>query len=167
MTNPHQPPLPSRIALIGFMGAGKTTVGKILAEKLGYRFVDTDDVIVDMAGAPIAEIFQHRGEPAFRAIEAEALRSLAGRELTVIAAGGGAPAQESNRQFFLSCAATFHLRVSMRNARGRAQAPGSARATFAVAGRKRGAAALRCPAFNLRGAGPARGDRRQNAIRGG
>ncbi|MGA2764888.1 MAG: shikimate kinase [Spirochaetia bacterium] len=115
--------LPPRIALIGFMGAGKTTVGKILARELGYDFVDTDDAIVRRAGAPIARIFQTQGEAAFRRLEAEALESLAGRLRTVIAAGGGAPAQESNRQFFRTRAATFHLRVSMENVRGRTRTP--------------------------------------------
>jgi len=117
--------LPGLIALIGFMGAGKTTVGRILAEELGYDFVDTDDLIVAGAGAPIADIFRREGEASFRRRETEALRSLEQRSRTVIAAGGGAPAQESNRAFFQSRARTFHLRVSMENARGRAQVPGA------------------------------------------
>jgi shikimate kinase len=117
--------LPRLIALIGFMGAGKTTVGRILADELGYEFVDTDDLIVAGAGAPISEIFRQEGEPSFRRRETEALHSLARRSRTVIAAGGGAPAQESNRDFFRTRARTFHLRVSMENARGRAQAPGA------------------------------------------
>ena len=118
---PHLPPL---IALVGFMGAGKTTVGRILARKLGFDFIDTDDIIVEQAGAPIAAIFSSRGEAEFRRLEAEALQSLVGRSRLVIAAGGGAPAQETNRRFFASRAVTFHLRVSMQNARGRAQLPG-------------------------------------------
>jgi shikimate kinase len=117
------PGLPPRIALIGFMGAGKTTVGKILAESLGYDFIDTDDLVVARAGAPIAQIFRQKGEPAFRRLEIDALQSLAVRERAVIAAGGGAPAQESNRQFFRTRAATFHLRVSMENVRGRTRTP--------------------------------------------
>jgi shikimate kinase len=120
------PDLPARLALIGFMGAGKTTVGKILALMLGYDFIDTDDIIAGMAGASIAEIFRQRGEPEFRSMEAEALHVLASRRKAVIAAGGGAPVQESNRQFFLSHAVTFHLRVSLVNARSRAQKPGGA-----------------------------------------
>lgn len=118
---PHLPPL---IALVGFMGAGKTTVGRILATRLGFDFIDTDDIIVERAGAPIAAIFSSRGEAEFRRLEAEALQSLVGRSRLVIAAGGGAPAQEANRRFFASHAETFHLRVSMQNARGRAQLPG-------------------------------------------
>jgi len=114
---------PPLIALIGFMGAGKTTVGRILAARLGYEFIDTDDVIVQRAGAPIAEIFRARGEAAFRRLETEALALLAGRTRAVVAAGGGAPAQEANRQFFTSRAVTFHLRVSLQNAQDRARSP--------------------------------------------
>ena len=117
--------LPPLIALVGFMGAGKTTVGKILADGLGYEFVDTDDLIVAAASAPIADIFRREGEASFRRRETEALRSLEGRSRTVIAAGGGAPVQEANRDFFQRHARTFHLRVSMENARNRAQAPGA------------------------------------------
>lgn len=120
----RDPSLPSLIALIGFMGAGKTTVGRLLAGRLGYDFVDTDDLIVARAGAPIADVFQRKGETFFRRLEAEALLSLAGRLRMVIAAGGGAPVPEPNRGFFRAHAVTFHLRVSMRNARKRAQAVG-------------------------------------------
>ena len=105
--------LPDRIALIGFMGAGKTTVGAILAARLGYTFVDTDAVIEQRAGAPVAVLFRERGEPAFREMEAAALAEMAGRRHVVIASGGGAPAQERNAGFFLRGAATFHLRVSL------------------------------------------------------
>jgi shikimate kinase len=125
-TPPRSVDLPSLIALIGFMGAGKTTVGRILASRLGYEFIDTDDLIVARAGTPIAELFRQKGEAAFRRMESEVLRTLPGRLRTVIAAGGGAPAQESNQHFFRTSAKTFHLRVSMANARGRAQKPGAA-----------------------------------------
>ncbi len=115
--------LPSLIALIGFMGAGKTTVGRMLAGRLGYDFVDTDDLIIQRAGAPIADIFRDQGEPAFRRLETDTLQSLAGRTRTVIAAGGGAPVQGANRPFFASSAMTFHLRVSLRNVRARTRTP--------------------------------------------
>jgi len=114
-------PRPSLIALIGFMGAGKTTVGRILAERLGYDFVDTDALVVAGAGVPIAEIFQRQGEAAFRRMESLAIRSLAGRAHTVIAAGGGAPVQEANQDFFRISAITFHLKVSLENALERAR----------------------------------------------
>ena len=75
------------LVLTGFMGTGKTTVGRILADRLGYGFVDTDDVIESRAG-PIHEIFEHRGEEAFREMERAVARELAGRDGLVIATGG-------------------------------------------------------------------------------
>jgi shikimate kinase len=108
-----------RIVLIGFMGAGKSTVGPILAARLHYDWVDTDALIEKKAGAPVAGIFRDRGEAAFRALEAEALADLAQRTGIVVATGGGAPAQERNREFFTRGARVFHLRVSLRSARER------------------------------------------------
>ena len=75
------------IVLTGFMGTGKTTVGRLLADKLGYEFVDTDEVIEERHGT-IAEIFRTRGEDAFRRIERELAAELAARDRLVIATGG-------------------------------------------------------------------------------
>src|SRR5438105_14341037 len=90
------------IFLVGFMGAGKTTVGRILAERLGWRFIDLDDAIEAHEGRTIAEIFQASGESEFRRAEAEALRSrieqLDSAHPAVVALGGGAYAQELNRK---------------------------------------------------------------------
>jgi shikimate kinase len=113
--------LPRRIALIGFMGSGKSTVGRILAERLGYALVDSDAAVEERAGAPIRRIFLERGEPAFRDLEADTLETLATRSRVVIAAGGGAPAQPRNRHFFARRATTFHLRVSLETARRRTE----------------------------------------------
>lgn len=78
------------IVLIGFMGAGKTTVGKLLAEKLGVGFVDTDEAIARARGRPVSEIFEHEGEGVFRTLEREAVaRALEGSE-SVVSIGGGA-----------------------------------------------------------------------------
>ena len=86
------------IWIVGFMGAGKSTVGKALARRLGWTFVDLDDEIEAAAGASIAGIFAQRGEPAFRALETEALRRLIARPGDfVIALGGGAFTIEANR----------------------------------------------------------------------
>lgn len=76
------------IALVGFMGTGKTTVGRRVAERLGYDFVDTDE-LVERAHGPIPSIFAERGEQAFRTLEAEAVESITGRTGMVIATGGG------------------------------------------------------------------------------
>src|SRR5262245_20360797 len=75
------------IVLTGFMGTGKTTVGRLLAARLGYEFVDTDQVIFERDGE-IADIFRTRGENAFREIERELARELASRERLVISTGG-------------------------------------------------------------------------------
>ncbi len=88
------------IYLVGFMGSGKTTVGRLLADRLGWNFVDLDAEIEAEQGLPIAEIFDRFGEPHFRSLEREAIRkrvrlAQAGRPL-VIALGGGAFAQECN-----------------------------------------------------------------------
>lgn len=75
------------LVLTGFMGTGKTTVSRILAERLGYEFVDTDEMIESRAG-PISEIFERDGEPAFRVMEQDVARELADRGGLVIATGG-------------------------------------------------------------------------------
>ncbi len=84
------------IILIGFMGTGKTVVGKSLAEQLGYTFVDTDTLIEEKAGKRISRIFAEDGEPAFRDIEAQVIAELPERRRTVAATGGGAPLRPEN-----------------------------------------------------------------------
>ena len=81
---------PKNIFLVGFMGAGKTTVGRILARKLGWRYCDADKVIETAAGKSITEIFSGLGEEYFRRLESDTLRKLALKEKQVIATGGGA-----------------------------------------------------------------------------
>jgi shikimate kinase len=112
-----------RVALIGFMGAGKSTVGVLLAGQLGWDFVDTDALVEQRAGAPVAVIFAERGEAAFRDLEASVLSDLAARSRAVFATGGGAPAQARNAGFF-AAAATFHLRVTLETALARARSSG-------------------------------------------
>jgi shikimate kinase len=77
------------IALIGFMGTGKTAVGQALARKLGKEFVELDSLIERKAGRSIAEIFRQEGETRFRELEIEAARNVAGKQNAVIACGGG------------------------------------------------------------------------------
>jgi len=79
----------SSIALIGFMGVGKTAVGKVLAKKLNREFVELDSLIERKAGKPIPEIFEQDGEVAFRELEIEVTRGVAGNKNQVIACGGG------------------------------------------------------------------------------
>ena len=77
------------IIITGFMGTGKTTVGKKVAAELGYDFVDTDELIVARSGQTIEEIFKEKGEAAFREMEAAIARELGEKEGMVIATGGG------------------------------------------------------------------------------
>jgi len=79
----------TNIALIGFMGTGKTTIGKTLAQKLGKTFVEIDALIAQKAGKSIADIFKEDGEIAFRQLEIEVTKEIAEKDNQVIACGGG------------------------------------------------------------------------------
>jgi shikimate kinase len=102
----------TRVVLVGMMGAGKTTVGRALAERIGWDFVDLDAAVEEFAGRSVAEIFAADGEAAFRALEHAAASLAARRSRVVIAAGGGAfipPAtravlREGAAVVWLSCA---------------------------------------------------------------
>ncbi len=109
-----------RVVLVGFMGAGKSSVGRSLAGRLGWRFVDLDRSIEERTGATIAALFRERGEAAFRALEEDAARSVASLSDTVVAAGGGAFAAPATRALLRQGALT---RVAAVQPRGRA-APG-------------------------------------------
>ena len=94
------PTLPAtlrRIALTGFMGAGKTTVGRLLAAHLGWEFLDLDAYIESRAGLTVPAIFSTHGEPHFRQLESSALASALGRGNLVLALGGGTPEVLTNR----------------------------------------------------------------------
>src|SRR5258705_12724319 len=82
-------PMASNVILVGFMGAGKSSVGRILARRLGRCFVETDEMIVAKEGVSIPEIFAARGEPYFRALEEDVVNLLALKTGNVIATGGG------------------------------------------------------------------------------
>jgi len=82
------------VVLVGFMGAGKSSVGRILARRLGRCFVETDEMITAAEGRPIPEIFVERGEAHFRALEDEAVRLLSLKRGDVIATGGGLPCRD-------------------------------------------------------------------------
>jgi shikimate kinase len=84
------------LALIGFMGTGKTSVGRVLAEHLQFEFLDTDELIQARASRTINDIFAQDGEPAFRAMECAVVKELAAREKLVISTGGGLPTNPAN-----------------------------------------------------------------------
>jgi shikimate kinase len=85
------------IVLVGFMGAGKTTVGHLLAARLGLPFADSDQVLEDRAGRPITQIFAEDGEQAFRALEHDVITGLLDGPPMVLALGGGAPGHPPTR----------------------------------------------------------------------
>jgi shikimate kinase len=87
---------PANLALIGFMGTGKTTVGRLVAEALHFEFIDTDELIQAHTGKSITEIFAQDGEPAFRELERQVVRQLVTRTKTVISTGGGLPTNPEN-----------------------------------------------------------------------
>jgi shikimate kinase len=87
---------PRNLVLIGFMGAGKSTLGRRCACELGYRFFDTDRMVAQRAGKSIPDIFAQDGEAAFRELEAAAVRDLARMNGLVIATGGGVPMNALN-----------------------------------------------------------------------
>ena len=91
----------SRLILTGFMGAGKSTVGAILAREMGWRFIDLDDVIEAASQRTIAEIFRDYGEADFRRREREAVEQLSNQEQIVLALGGGAVEDESIRSLLI------------------------------------------------------------------
>ena len=94
---PHLAATTRRLVLTGFMGAGKSTVGALLAERLGWTFLDLDRLLEDRAGASIPELFEREGERGFRRLESTALASALRRTETILALGGGAPETLTNR----------------------------------------------------------------------
>ncbi len=111
------------IVLVGFMGAGKTTVGRLLAAQAGVPFLDSDHVIEARAGRSIAEIFAADGEPAFRILEHEVIADLLGGPDAVLAVGGGAAEHEGTRKL-LAPVPVAYLRVSYAEALARVGADG-------------------------------------------
>jgi len=106
---------PRRIVLTGFMGSGKSTVGPLVAARLGWAFVDVDDVIEAEAGAPIAELFARHGERHFRDREHQTIARLAAAEGLVLALGGGAIERAETRALLLTSPGTLlvHLEVDL------------------------------------------------------
>ncbi|MCC7392250.1 hypothetical protein IT571_07835, partial [Candidatus Sumerlaeota bacterium] len=93
------------------MGSGKTTVGRKLAETLGYAFIDTDEQIEKNTGKKISKIFEESGEQAFRQLETQFISSLTEAKSLVIASGGGAVLDPQNRHVFKALGYTIYLKA--------------------------------------------------------
>ena len=100
------------VILIGFMGAGKTTVGKALAKECKLSFVDTDERIEEEQNRSISDIFAKEGESFFRNLETQQLRKLRKEEEGVISVGGGLPVQEANWDLLKQLGTTIYLKAS-------------------------------------------------------
>jgi len=99
------------VALVGYRGTGKSTVGRIVAARLGWPFADADREVEARAGRPIRAVFEADGEPAFRDLEAAALADLCTRRPLVLATGGGAVIRAANRAALRAFGFVAWLRV--------------------------------------------------------
>ena len=105
-------PIPAhlkRLVLTGFMGAGKSTIGRLLAARIGWNFLDVDTHLEARTGATIPQLFELHGEARFRRLESSALASALGRTQTVLALGGGAPEELTNRLLIEQTPGTFTI----------------------------------------------------------
>ena len=103
----------ANIILVGMMGAGKTTVGKALANSLGKEFIDSDHEIQERTGVKIPVIFEIEGEAGFRKRESEVLIELVKKKNIVLATGGGAVLSQENRQILQRGGIVIYLRASV------------------------------------------------------
>lgn len=110
---------PVHVVLIGYRCAGKTTVGKILAEKLEMRFFDTDKLVEAKAKKPVIRIFQEDGEGEFRRYESEVIEEICGGDGKVISVGGGGVVRQKNVMHIQKCGRIFHLKVTPETVRAR------------------------------------------------
>lgn len=97
------------IVLIGMMGCGKSTCGRLLAEKLGRELVDTDELIIQREGMAISDIFAQKGEAHFRTLETAVARELGAKTDLIIATGGGLPLRRENREALRETGTVFFL----------------------------------------------------------
>ncbi|TCK98372.1 shikimate kinase [Natranaerovirga hydrolytica] len=101
------------IVLIGFMGSGKTTFGKILSERHHYQFMDTDDLIMKKENMPITEIFKTKGEDYFRQLETDVLKELTHKnDKMILSTGGGMILKQENVALMKSIGTVVYLKAS-------------------------------------------------------
>ncbi len=100
------------VFLIGYMGCGKTTLGKVLAQQLDYRFIDLDEFIEERQGMTVVEIFDEMGEERFRELEIEALCEVASMTDVIVSCGGGTPCHGDNMALMNQAGTTVWLTTS-------------------------------------------------------
>jgi shikimate kinase len=138
-----------RIVLTGFMGSGKSTVGPLVAQRLGWRFVDVDDAIEAEAECTVAELFEREGEAAFREREHVAIARLGRDEGLVLALGGGAIEREETRTLLLAQPDTLlvHLEVELATTLARCRGGEHLRPVLADQAKLAGRYARRLPLY--------------------
>lgn len=99
------------VFLVGFMGAGKTTAGKLVSSKTGFSYIDLDDAVELKAGKSITTIFKDDGQEVFRQLESETLRELVDQTKTVVAVGGGCPCINDNMEWMLNNGVVIFLKA--------------------------------------------------------
>lgn len=114
----------NRIFLIGYMGSGKTTIGKLLATRLGYSFVDMDAHIEEKQFKTISQIFAEKGEHEFRLLEQKCLHEVSEYENVIISTGGGTPCFFDNMEYMNSHGLTIYLKLTAAELAGRLEAIG-------------------------------------------
>lgn len=118
--------MPGRnVILVGFMGAGKSVCGRLLARRLGRCFVETDDMITSREGCAIPEIFARHGEARFRELEAEAVDALALKSDDVVATGGGLPCRDGRMDALRALGTVVWLRGDLQELLARARRQGA------------------------------------------
>ena len=137
-----------RIYLVGFMGAGKSTVGRELSLKLGWPFLDLDAEIEKSRKLPVREIFAQFGEPHFRQLEREHLQRISGTPQAIIALGGGAYIDPENRAVVDATGVAVWLNASLASVKERVR-PDGTRPLLADAERARQLYTERLPAYRL------------------
>jgi shikimate kinase len=103
----------SNIFLVGMMGAGKTTVGRALATRMKREFVDTDRVLVERTGVPVATVFEIEGEEGFRRRESAVLQEVCEQDELIVATGGGIVLDEANRRVMREAGTVVYLRARL------------------------------------------------------
>ncbi|MCK5906584.1 MAG: shikimate kinase [Flavobacteriales bacterium] len=101
------------ITLLGYMGSGKSTYGKLLAKRLDFDFVDLDDYIVSETGMEISDIFEIKGEDWFREFETNSLKKLINRDGLILSLGGGTPVQKGNMDLINESTKSIYLNASV------------------------------------------------------
>ena len=117
----------NNLVLTGFMGTGKSTVGWLVAQRLGWYFVDADEEIVTRFGMSIPEIFEQHGEDGFRRFESIVCQSLAAQERKVIATGGGMLVNEANLRVMKSTGFVICLTANKKTIKSRLESDGDGR----------------------------------------